>query len=144
MPHHQRHFTITHSPTFTYSYLFIYPLLYTLTLQFLHPHLSFILTFLLPNFFTIKNCYFLFHSIHILPIQKGEYSLSLSLSIYIYIFSFGGFLIFQIDEFLYLTLIQVDMIWLYFNFFYLFNFIFFVCYMLSYEITEWLLFYYIA
>ena len=70
-------------------------------------HLLFILTILLPISFTIKFCYFLFHSIHTLLTQKGEYSLSLSLSlcVCVCILFFNGYFILCIDEFLYLTLL---------------------------------------
>ena len=74
-------------------------------------HLLFILTILLPISFTIKFCYFLFHSIHTLLTQKGEYSLSLSLSlslcvcVCVCVLFFDGYFILCIDEFLYLTLL---------------------------------------
>ena len=58
-------------------------------------HLPFILTLLFPIFFTIKICYFLFNSIHILLTQKGEYSLSLY--IYIYIYSFFWWMFNSLD-----------------------------------------------
>ena len=74
------HFTITIPPTFP-------SLLYYITLiippSFL---LLFILTLLFPISFVIKIWYSPFHPIFILPIQKGEYSLSLSLSLSLYIY----------------------------------------------------------
>ena len=66
------------SPSFLLFYLHI-----TLTLNVTIPsslHLLFILT-LLRILFTIKICYSLFHSIHVFPTQKGEFSFSLSLSL---------------------------------------------------------------
>ena len=68
---------------FTYFFI-ISTLLFSLYLNFtILPslYLPFILNLLLPILFTIKICYILFHSIHILPTQKGKYSLSLSLSL---------------------------------------------------------------
>ena len=101
------HFTITHFSTFTYFNIFISPLLNTLTLHFLHPFIFLLFWLFFSPFFDYKNLLFIFHSIHILLIQKGEFSLSLSLSlflshslslslslyIYIYILYFGGCLI---------------------------------------------------
>ena len=70
------HFTITYSLTFTYFYLFISPLLYTLTVQFLHPFIFLLFWLFFSPFFYYKNLFFLFYSIHIFLTQKGEYSLS--------------------------------------------------------------------
>ena len=55
----------------------------------------FILTLLLPILFDIKFFYYFFHLIHILSIQKSEFSLSLSLSLS---HSFGLILFFDILE----------------------------------------------
>ena len=107
-PHHQLIFNIfpllfiifilINLPLYNYTFSNIYLLLpfYLPTTLYLNLkispslHLSFILTLLFLMFFTIKICYFLFHSIRILLTQKGEYSfslsLSLSLSLYIYIY----------------------------------------------------------
>ena len=67
-----------------YIFFFISTLLFSLYLNFtILPslYLPFILNLLLPILFTIKICYILFHSIHILPHKKvNTLSLSLSLS----------------------------------------------------------------
>ena len=82
-------FLLINLPLYNYNFSNIYLLLsfYLPTTLYLNLtissslHLPFILTLLLPNFFAIKICYFLLHSIHILLIEKSEYSLSLSLSL---------------------------------------------------------------
>ena len=64
--------------------------------------------------------------------------LSLSLSLYIYIYYFFWWMFNSLVWWIFMfnsTLGWYDLV--IFLFFYLFNFIFFVCYMLSYEITEW-------
>ena len=88
------HLTITIPPTFPQLLSFYLSTTLYLNLTIPSPpsfsYLPFILSLLLLISFTIKIWHSLFHSIHILPTQKGEYSLSLSLSlslsIYIYIF----------------------------------------------------------
>ena len=80
-------------PLYNYTFSNIYLLLLFYFPTTLYLNLTISLSLQLPfyfdssslHFFTIKNCYFLFDSIHILLTQKGEYSLSLSLSLYIYI-----------------------------------------------------------
>ena len=83
------HFTIIHSLTFIYFYLFIFLLLYTLTLQFLHPFIFLLFWLFFAPIFYYKNLLF---SIPFNPYfahtKRWILSLSLSLSLYIYIYSF--------------------------------------------------------
>ena len=125
------HFTITHFLTFTYFNLFISPLLYILTLHFPHPFIFLLFWLFFSPFFDYKNLLFLFHSIHILLIKKGESSLSLSLSLSLYIYIYIFFILVDVWFF------RLISFYVLIYFYYLFNFILFIYYMSSFEIIEW-------